>query len=300
MLALIAGTGDLPPALIARLPERPFVCALQGFEPAIPVDLSFRLEHLGTFLATLAQRGVTQICMAGAVRRPVIDPAAIDAATMPLIPQVQAAMAQGDDGALRVIMALIEDAGFSILAAHEVASDLLPPAGVLTTVQPEDWHRADAAEGEACVAAMGRADVGQACVVRVGAVQGTEDDDGTDAMLMRFCAPYEVRDMPGDPISYLVDLGSGLIEQALDWITDDAGVPVTADDGILFKAPKPNQDRRADLPLIGPKTAMLAAEAELSGIVIEEGGVMVLDLEAVCQILNAQGMFLWVRPRGVT
>ena len=65
MLALIAGTGDLPPALLARLPERPLVCALQGFAPQITPDITFRLEHLGSFLADLAARGVTRICMAG-------------------------------------------------------------------------------------------------------------------------------------------------------------------------------------------------------------------------------------------
>jgi len=32
--------------------------------------------------------------------------------------------------------------------------------------------------------------------------------------------------------------------------------------------------------------------------VIEADGVMVLELVAVRQVLDAQGMFLWVRPRG--
>ena len=257
MLALIAGTGDLPPALVVRLPVPPVVCAMDGFEPALDVDLRFRLEHLGTFLADLKTRGVTRICMAGAVRRPPIDPAQIDALTLPLVPKVMAALAQGDDGALRVIITLLEDTGFHVVAAHEIAPDLLPAAGVLTKVQPPATRDAEVAE--ACVAAMGAADIGQACIVANGAVALTEDSDGTDAMIDR--------------------LGQ-------------------VDGGILFKAPKPDQDRRADLPLIGPGTAKRAAAAGLSGVVIEAGGVMVLDLDAVCDALDAQGMFLWVRPRG--
>ena len=71
MLALIAGTGALPPALVARLSERPLICAMDGFPPNLPVDVPFRLEQLGSFLQGLSARGVTQICMAGAVRRPV-------------------------------------------------------------------------------------------------------------------------------------------------------------------------------------------------------------------------------------
>ena len=50
------------------------------------------------------------------------------------------------------------------------------------------------------------------------------------------------------------------------------------------------------MPLIGPDTAMKAADAGLSGIVISSGGVMVLDLPQVVAILDAQGMFLWVHP----
>jgi len=70
---------------------------------------------------------------------------------------------------------------------------------------------------------------------------------------------------------------------------------VQARGGILFKAPKPGQDRRADLPVIGPDTARNVVAAKLSGIVIEDGGVMVLDLPQVRRILDAAGAFLWVR-----
>ncbi|WP_341365738.1 UDP-2,3-diacylglucosamine diphosphatase LpxI domain-containing protein [Yoonia sp. BS5-3] len=259
MLALIAGMGDLPMALVARLPERPLVCALDGFEPILQTDITFRLEHLGTFLQTLQARGVTQICMAGAVRRPQIDPAAIDAATMPLIPKVQAAMAKGDDGALRVIISLLEEAGFAVVAAHEIAPDLLPEAGVLTQAVPGSDHKTSAMLGDDCIAAMGAADVGQACIMSAGQVLAKEGPDGTDAMLSSLSGAH---------------------------------------DAILFKAPKPQQDLRADLPLIGPDTAKRAVEAGLAGIVIEAGGVMVLDLAEVLAALDAHGLFLWVRPKG--
>ncbi len=297
MLALIAGTGELPSALLVRLDQVPLVCALQGFAPAIPAEVTFRLEHLGSFLDDLKDRGVTQICMAGAVRRPPIDPAAIDAKTMPLIPKLQAAMGQGDDGALRAIIGLLEDTGFEVVAAHQIAPDLLPAPGVLTNTAYEDWHRADAAAGEACVAAMGAADTGQACIVRVGRVLAREGPDGTDAMLAAFCEPFE-RQSSGDPVTAMFDWTAEKLGDAADWLSGIEEQAATADDGILFKAPKPAQDWRADLPVIGPSTAMRAAEAGLAGIVIEAGGVMVLDLPAVIQILDAQKMFLWVRPKG--
>ena len=261
MLALIAGTGDLPRAVLAALPDRPLICALDGFTPSVTPDVTFRLERLGGFLTTLKARGVTRICMVGGVRRPALALRHFDLATLRLVPTILRGIRQGDDGALRAFIAVLEGHGFRIVGAHEVAPDLLPPAGVLTRAHPAGVHAQDAQIGEGQVALMGQADLGQACVLRDGQTLATEDDAGTDAML------------------------SGLRDRA-------AG-------GILFKAPKPQQDRRADLPVIGLKTARGAAAAGLAGIVIEAGGVMVLDRAAVIDALDAQGMFLWVRPKGM-
>jgi len=268
MLALIAGRGDLPPALVAALrgagePD-PLICEMHGFVADLPADLPrrpFRLEHLGSFLTDLRARGVTDVCLAGVITRPDIDPRQIDAETAPLVPRLQAAMAKGDDGTLREIIAIFEKAGLALRAAHDIAPDLLPPEGVLTRGVPEARHVADATVGDTRIVEMGRADIGQACVVADGDVIATESQEGTDAMLDR-------------------------IDRA------------SARRGILYKAPKPTQDRRADLPVIGPKTALKAAEAGLDGIVIEAGGVMVLDLPQVLSLLDGQDMFLWVRPKG--
>lgn len=295
-LALIAGTGDLPDALLVRLNERPLICALSGFEPNAVPDVVFRLEHLGTFLADLRARGITQICMAGAVTRPTIDPTAIDELTMPLVPLVQSALSQGDDGAIRGTISLLESQGFDVVAAHDLAPDLLPTAGVLTSTQMSDWQRMNAKIGQACIADMGKADSGQACIVKLQEIRLQEGPDGTAAMLERYRRIHH-SDGLQDPVSTIVNMASDVISDAADWLSGGVETPTTADNGILFKAPKPDQDRRADLPVIGADTAKQAAAAGLSGIVIEAGGVMVLDLDRVISTLDAQGMFLWVRPK---
>ncbi|MEJ6398211.1 LpxI family protein [Yoonia sp. 208BN28-4] len=297
MLALVAGTGGLPAALVARLPEKPYICALDGHAPDLSVDLSFRIEHLGTTLDILRRVGVTRVCFAGAVRRPDVDPRAVDAATAPLVPRIAQAIAQGDDGALRIIIAIFEERGIKVVAAHDIAPDLIPQAGVLTRAKPQAWHEADARAGAACVAQIGAADQGQACIVRVGRVEATEDAAGTEAMIAQFYEPYARRDVI-DPLGYAMDVAGDALDAVSDWLSGTEEPPLTADDGILYKAPKPGQDRRADLPLIGPDTVMQAAEAGLAGIVIAAGGVMVLDQPTVIEMLDAQGMFLWVREDG--
>ncbi|MFT5066987.1 MAG: DUF1009 family protein [Yoonia sp.] len=255
MLALVAGTGALPPAIVSAVPGA-LVCALDGFSPDIPVDLTFRLEHLGSFLAQLTGRGVTQVCFAGAVRRPTVDPTQVDAATVPLVPVIKAAMSKGDDGALRAIMQLFEAHGMQMVAAHDLVPSLLPVAGVLTLAKPTSVMMAEAVLGERVVAKLGDLDRGQACVVSGAKLLAEEGVDGTDAML----------------------------------------TGVAAAGGILYKAPKPTQDRRADLPVIGLGTANAVIAAGLDGIVVTAGGVMVLDCDAVVSALDAAGKVLWVRP----
>ncbi len=259
MIAVIAGMGALPVELVARLRTRPLVCGLEGSLPdMLDPEITFRIEQFGSFLARLKAADVTKICLAGAVSRPNIDPSMIDAETLPLVPVIQAAIGSGDDGALRAIMQIIVQAGFEIVAAHEIAPDLLMPAGIVTQIQPGEIDKADAARGAVIVDAMSAVDIGQACAVRSGQAIAVETIFGTDHMLSQLTRRPD---------------GQG---------------------GILFKAPKSGQDRRADLPTIGSKTVQAVADAGLSGIVLTAGGVIVLSREQVIAECDRLGLFLWL------
>jgi len=266
MLAVLAGSGVLPAVLVQSQSERPYVCALDGFLPdGVTPDRVFRLETLGTVLNELKARGVTDVCFAGAIRRPAIDPAQIDAATLPLVPVIMNALGDGDDGALKAVIAVFEHAGFTVRGAHEIAPDLLPPAGVLTQTAPTEADERDADRATAIIAAMSGADIGQSSVVQAGQALALEGVFGTDWML------NSLQNRPDDGVG-----------------------------GVFFKAPKADQDRRADLPTIGVETVTGVARAGLRGLIIEVGGVMVLDREQVIAACDAQGLFLWVRAPEAT
>lgn len=264
--ALIAGAGLLPAALVAALPERPFVAALEGFAPTgLTPDLSFRIERLYPFFRALQDAGVTEVCFAGAVQRPRLDPALFDPLTAGIVPRLMAAMAQGDDATLREVIALFEEEGLSVVGAAEIAPALVPKAGILagslTAVDQTDASRA-----ALITEALGRVDVGQGCVVRQGLCLGVESLAGTDAMLATVAALPEALSPPNQR-------GRGL----------------------LYKAPKPLQDRRIDLPTIGPATVAHAAAAGLGGLAWAAGGVICLDLPEMQARAAAAGMFLWAR-----
>lgn len=298
MLAVIAGRGRLPAAVAAAQATPPLICALDGFLPddLIP-QITFRLETLGSFVSELSRLGVTEICLCGSIDRPELDPEALDAETAPLVPMLRAALTQGDDGALRVVMDLFERMDIAIRAAHDLAPDLLPDPGVPTRRHPQQAHREAVPVALDALAEMGRADIGQACVVARGRVLAREAQDGTDAMLRRLVLRREPDAPDFGPITWSFDLAGDMIGQAADWLSNTTGDAADArgTGSFLFKAPKPAQDRRADLPTIGPGTVARAHEAGLDGIVIEAGGVIVLDRAQVVAMLDAKGMFLWVR-----
>ncbi len=299
-VALIAGTGGLPPVVAQAARQDGWdlvLCEMLGFpsdvDDALP-RLQFRIETLGTFLATLVEDGVTHVCMAGAVQRPAVDPGMIDEATVPIVPRLMAAMAKGDDGTLREIVKVFEEAGLTVMGAHELAPGLLPPAGGMTQTPIPDIEL-DVKAAEAALADMGRADMGQAVLVRAGQVIAREDARGTAALLADHSS--ELVESPTHASGVLAQLMDA-IRHTLAWISSTLNPldPLPGAGAFLYKAPKPNQILQADMPVIGPDTAMQAAEAGLDGIVIAHGGVMVLDLDQVVNILDGQGMFLWVQP----
>jgi DUF1009 family protein len=104
---------------------------------------------------------------------------------------------------------------------------------------------------------LGAVDVGQACVVQQGIVLSLEAIEGTDAMLARTGAV--ARPGPG---------------------------------GVLVKLVKPCQDRRTDLPTLGPATIDAATAAGLQGIAFEADGTILLDRTAMIAAADAAGLFL--------
>ena len=259
MLALVAGNGGLPGHLVRAVPVQPILARIDGTSPEICTELTFRLDRIASFMDALKARCVTELCFAGAVRRPEFEPGEAEARSQPYVDRIVAALEKGDDGALAILLQIFEAEGFVIRAAHELAPDLLPAPGVLTRKQPAPGDIEDANRADAALVAVGIADIGQACVVHQGQVVAIEASYGTDWML-----------------------------ESLVRRPDGSG-------GVFAKAPKPGQDRRVDLPTIGPDTATRVAEAGLRGIVVEAGGVMVLDREKSVQVADHAGIFLWVR-----
>ncbi|MCB2109931.1 MAG: UDP-2,3-diacylglucosamine diphosphatase LpxI [Defluviimonas sp.] len=264
--AVIAGQGALPALLVAALGARPHLVAeMEGCPADLPgaAPLRYRIERLVPFLDQLQAAGVGRVVFAGGIRRPRIEPGLIDLRTVTLVPRLVNASQKGDDAVLREVVAIFEDWGFEVVGADAILPDLVPGPGIVagTVMAPE---RKDVDRAAEIVAALGALDIGQGAVVAGGLCLAVETLPGTDAMLGFVAAQRR-------------DPGQGGAR------------------GVLYKAPKPGQDRRIDLPTLGPDTVRLAAAAGLAGIAWEAGGALLLDRASMEAEAHRAGLFLWAR-----
>jgi DUF1009 family protein len=69
-------------------------------------------------------------------------------------------------------------------------------------------------------------------------------------------------------------------------------ISLPAGSSVLVKAPKRRQDRRFDLPSIGPDTVIGAAKAGLAGIAVIAGATIVAEPQRIVEEADRAGLFV--------
>jgi DUF1009 family protein len=269
-LAIVAGGGSIPIAVaeaVMRRGRRVVLFPVRGWADPAAVE---RFPHYwvavgqGGRLARYAHaEGCRDMVLVGTALRPALTSLRLDWTTLRLLPEIWRAFRGGDDHLLSGVARIFHDLGFRIVGAHEVAPEILMPRGNIGTFGPEQRDLADIARGLALLRALGPFDVGQAVVVADNQVLAIEAVDGTDNMLERIA---ELRERGR------VATGKGV--------------------GVLIKAPKPTQDRRLDMPAIGPKTVEAAARAGLAGIAVVAESTIVAEPPELARAADAAKLFV--------
>jgi DUF1009 family protein len=269
-LAIICGGGSLPFAIADSVQQggrKVVLFAIRGW--ADPQRVAAYAHHwaalgsFGRFCRIARAQGCRDVVFIGVVLRPKLTQLRIDLGTLKVFPQIIAAFRGGDDHLLSSIARIFEREGFRLRGAHEVAPEILVAEGPLGRHAPSPRDRADIARGLALIEATGPFDVGQAAVVADGHVLAIEAAEGTDQMLVHVA---ELR--------------------------RTARVQATGALGVLIKAPKPQQDRRFDLPTIGPQTVAGAARAGLAGIAVVAGETIIAEPQAVAAAADREKIFV--------
>lgn len=264
-LGILAGGGPLPgrvaEAAIAQ-GRAVFIIGFEDFAEAAvigPYPHRFvRLAAAGTILAELRAHGCREIVLIGPVRRPSLRDLRPDAEGARILARIGRALFSGDDGLLAALVRVFGEEGFTVRGADAFLSDRLGGPGAQGRLAPDAQALDDIAHGARVVRALGELDIGQGCVVQSGVVLAVEALEGTDRMLERA-----------------------------------AGLRQPGPGGVLVKLCKPGQERRADMPTLGPRSVVHAAEAGLRGIAYEAGGTLFTDPAAMVAQADRAGLFLY-------
>ena len=253
-LAVICGGGALPFAVadaVGKRGRRVVLFAIRGW--ADPQRVAAYPHHwasfgqFGWFCRAAQREGCRDVVLIGSVVRPAIWKIRPDFKTLRLLPRIVGLLRGGDNRLLKGVAAIFEEHGFRLVGAHEIAPDILMPEGLLGRERPTAGDQADIATALALLDATSPFDVGQAVVVADTRVLAIEAAEGTDRMLAR-----------------IAELRQG-------------GRIADARRGVLVKAAKRGQDRRVDLPSIGPRTVEGAARAGLAGIAVVSGSTIIAE-----------------------
>ena len=246
-IALLAGSGQFP-SLVAQEAKRQgasvVVFGIKGWaDPSLAsgVDAYEEIEvgALGHLIARLKTHGVRHAIMAGKVTKEILfqPPASFDADTLCVLQSLKDASVNALLGG--IAQRLARD-GITLLDSSVFLKSSLCPVGVLTNRTPSAMEQEDVRYGVQVARTMASMDVGQTILVKRQVVVAVEALEGTDAAIRRAHGLA----------------GSG---------------------GVIVKVAASNQDRRFDLPVVGPETMKVLRETGAACLAVEAGVTLLLD-----------------------
>ncbi|MEM1300666.1 MAG: UDP-2,3-diacylglucosamine diphosphatase LpxI [Pseudomonadota bacterium] len=271
LVAIITGRGALPREIAEARAKAGLPYLLIVFQNCFEDWMGdhphahHEFERAGAVFREMRKAGAEHVVFAGAMNRPKLRPWRADLKAAGLLAKAIRLLGKGDDAMLRGFAGIFEAEGLTMLSPVDIlGGELLVKAGLMGARGPSDQDKADAARAADIVRALGPLDVGQGAVVARGICLGVEAIEGTDLMLAR------VADLP-----------------------PERRATAPAPSGVLFKGPKPDQDRRMDLPTVGATTIQAARAAGLNGVVVVAGQTVLMEGDATRSALDSTGLFLY-------
>lgn len=279
-VAILAGGGHVPvEAAIAANQSGHAVLVVGVAGEADLSDLPPDIENtqvewgqIGGLMKLLDEHETDKLIIVGGIaKRPDYRSLQLDWGTVQMLPKIlTAVLAGGDSSVLEKIAGLFSERGFALAGVHEVAPSLLAGEGRLAGPKASTRLEDDAKHAARAAWTAGHLDMGQGAVVVNGRVVAMEGAEGTDALLQRVCDMRAAKRFSAKGAS-----------------------------GVLAKCLRPRQDRRMDVPVIGPQTIIHAHAAELAGLLLEADGVLISKREETFALCKQYGIALWACHRSV-
>lgn len=200
------------------------------------------LGQLQKLIDFFHKEGVTTAVMAGQVKHVQIFAALkMDLRAIKLLASLGN---KKTDSLLGAVAADLEKEGIRLIPSHKHLSHLLPKKGLIAGGKPGKKEQEDIEFGFNAAKQIAGMDIGQTVAVKDKAVVAVEAMEGTDECIRR-----------AGKLG-----GSGVV---------------------IVKVAKPNQDKRFDIPVIGPGTVRTMAESGARVLAVEAGSTLMLDMDSM-------------------
>jgi DUF1009 family protein len=264
-LGLIAGNGRFPFLLLdaARAKGTEVIVAAikEETEPEIDdrarADSGIRvhwlsLGELSRLIETFQREGVTRAVMAGQVKhKQIFSSIRPDWRLAKLLLNLRT---RNTDVLLGAVAKVLGDEGIELISSTAFLEPLLAKEGVLTRRAPDEEERRNIEYGLTVATGLAGFDIGQTVVIAAQACVAVEAMEGTDAAIER-----------AGELMKTLDAGASTLQRHLT----------------VVKLPKPKQDMRFDVPVIGMRTLETMIRAGASCLAIEAERSLLFDLEAM-------------------
>jgi hypothetical protein len=258
-LGIIAGNGRFP-LLVAREARKQgcWVVAvahegetLPELEPLVDEVEWIRVGQIGRMITKFQRSGVQEVVMAGGITKTrLFTDVRPDFRALTLLATL---WAKDDDSILRGLAKELERAGLVVGDSVHYLQPLLAAAGPMAAKRPTDEEQQDITYGWNVAKEVGRLGIGQCIVVKRKVVLAVEAMEGTDETIRR-------------------------------------GGRLAHGGAVIVKVSKPGQDRRFDLPAVGPGTIKIMAEVGATVIAVEARSSLLLDREELLRDADRAGI----------
>jgi len=272
-LGLIAGNGRFPfllldaaraecnDVVVAAIKEEtdPEIDLRAASDPGITVHW-LSLGELSKLIDTFQRAGVTRAVMAGQVKhKQIFSSIRPDWRLAKLLLNLRT---RNTDVLLGAVAKVLGDEGIELISSTAFLEPLLAREGVLTSRSPSEEERRNIEYGLGVAAGLSAFDIGQTVVIAAQACVAVEAMEGTDATIER----------------------AGILMQTLEADASTLERKLT-----VVKVPKPKQDMRFDVPVIGFRTLETMIRAGASCLAIEAERTLLFDRETmICRADEAE------------
>ena len=280
-LGLIAGNGRFPFLLLdaARAEGTEVVVAAikEETEPEIDerarADSGIRvywlsLGELSRLIETFQREGVTRAVMAGQVKhKQIFSSIRPDWRLAKLLLNLRT---RNTDVLLGAVAKVLGDEGIELISSTAYLEPLLATEGVLTSRAPDEEEKKNIEYGLTVATGLAGFDIGQTVVIAAQACVAVEAMEGTDSTIER-----------AGELMKTLDSEASMLERRFT----------------VVKLPKPKQDMRFDVPVIGLRTLETMIRAGASCLAIEAERTLLFDKDTMIRRADEAQIAIVAVPR---